>query len=311
MYMKTQISKINLQNYKAKKLPALEKLKTTVLARQCDVKLPPLYPDFLELSPSAKLQLQSKRIFANSQKFTIEDYKSLSKIEKRVLMSTSTDAQEAAEKSLQMGLKVKEHLDKSYGEGKYVFVCIGTSPSGIARVLEFMGVETKYLPISGLKACYENDLYKTFYEESGEYKKFLEEQGISQEQIDKSDKTYLFFDYTRSGCSLKVFKNMMKEFFGITSDKIHYNSFDFECYSASAKNIDPEQYAIDYIRKYVEYEEIAQFGGVPHLPLWEIADIDECKNYESIDAKKFNFLIIDALSKKKLLKQNPLNSNLL
>lgn len=309
--MKTGTVNIKPQVYIPNNPTAVEKIKSIVLSKCCDAKLQPLPADTLDLSAEAKLHVQTKKIFSKSRKFTINSYNSLSKLEKQVLRSTSLEAKEAAEKSLQMGLKVKEHLDKNYGEGEYVFVCIGTSPSGVARVLEFMGVETKYLPISGLSACYNDDFYKIFYEETGEYKKFLEEQGISQSQIEKSDKTYLFFDYTRSGRSLNVFENMMKECFGITSGNVKYRSFDYECYASSAKKIQPEKYALDYIRQYVEFEEIAKFGGVPHLPIWNISHVDECRNYENLEAKKFNFLIIDFLSKKKLLKQNPLNNNLL
>lgn len=308
--MKTSDINTKPQFYIPNNPTAVEKIKSIVLSKCCDAKLQPLPADSLDLSADAKLQLQAKKIFSKSRKFTINSYNSLSKLEKEVLRSTSLEAKEAAEKSLQVGFKVKEHLDKNYGEGEYVFVCIGTSPSGVARVLEFMGVETKYLPISGLTAFYEDDEYKDFYEEMDEYKKFLDEQGITQAQIEKSDKTYLFFDYTRTGRSLSILGNMMRECFGITSNKVKYKSFDFECYSASAKKIDPEQYAVDYIKKYVEYEEIAKFGGVPHLPIWEISDIEERKNYESLDSKKFNFLIIDSLNRKKLLKQNPKNSNL-
>lgn len=298
-------------SFETKKLSAVSRIKSIAVSKQCDKKLPPLKDDVVELSNDSKIQFRAKKIFSRSKKFTIENYNSLSKLEKQVLRCSGTEAKEAAEKSLEMGLKVKEHLDKIYGEGKYVYVSIGTSPSGVGRVLEFMGVETKYLPISGLSSCFEHDIYKNFYEETLEYNEFLKEQGISQEQIEKSDKTYLFFDYTRSGRSLKVFENMMKECFGITSDKVKYRSFDYECYSASAKKIEPEKYALDYVKKYIENEEIEKFGGVPHLPLWQIDDIHECRNFESICAKKFNFLIIDSLRKKKMLKNNPSNDSLL
>ena len=52
---------------------------------------------------------------------------------------------------------------------------------------------------------------------------------------------------------------------------------------------------------------IADVCGVPHIDIAEIYKIDECKQYENLQAKMFNFLIIDGLSKQGLLKENPLN----
>lgn len=291
------------------KLSAIDRVKNAVILKKCDKTLPALNTDVVDLSPEAKLQLQSNRIFSRSKKFSIDDYKSLTKLEKSVLRSASSSVEKDAKKSLEMGLKVKRDLDKTYGEGRYVFVSLGTSPAGVGRVLEFMGVETKYLPISGLSACYDNDFYRHFYKDTGNYIKFLDEQGISQEKIDNDDRYYLFFDYTRTGCSLDVFKTMMQENFGITSENIRYKSFDYECYSSSAKKIDPEKYALDYIKDYVESEKIANFAGIPHLALWQIDEVEKCKNFESRTAKKFNFCLIDELSKKGLAKKNPHNDN--
>lgn len=265
--------------------------------------------DTFEMSISSKLNLQAKKILSRTRKFDIDSYNSLSKTERSVLMATSKEAENAANASLKIGIDVKKDLDRKYGEGNYVFVSIGTSPSGVARVLEFMGVETKYLPISGLSNFWENDSYKDFSLLFPKYKEFLCEQGISKEKIESSDKTYLFFDYTRTGRSLNIFENIMREYFGIDCKNVSYRSFDYECYSSSAKHIDPQKYAIDYIRFYVEQEHIAEFGGVAHLPLWELDNIDQCKKFESENSKKFNFLIIDTLRRKKLLKNNPANNN--
>ncbi len=286
---------------------AIDRLKNAAILKQCDKSLPPLSADVVDLSQEAKLKLQSNRIFSRSKKFSIDDYKALTKLEKSILRRVSSSVEKDAKKSLEMGLKVKENLDKTYGKGKYVFVSLGTSPAGVGRVLEFMGVETKYLPISGLSAFYENEFYRHFYKDTDNYIKFIDEQGISQEKIDNDDKFYLFFDYTRTGRSLDVFKNMMQERFCINSEKIRYKSFDYECYSSSTKKIDPDKHAVDYIKEYVESEEIAYLAGVPHLPLWQIDEVEKCKNFESLTAKKFNFCLIDELSKKGLAKKNPNN----
>ena len=267
--------------------------------------------DSFEMSLSAKRNLQAKKILSRTKKFDIDSYNFLSKAERTVLMATSLHVQDAAKQSVKMGLAVKKHLDERFGDGNYVFVSIGTSPAGIGRVLEFMGVETKYIPISGLSFCSQNDYYKKFVPLFPKYIDFLDNQGISKEKIEASGKTYLFFDYTRSGRSLKLFQKIMREYFGIDCKNIKYKSFDYECYSASAKKIDPEKYAVDYIDFYVNKEHIAEFAGVDHLPLWELDKIERCKTFESENSKRFNFLIIDMLKRKKLLKYNPKNRNTL
>ena len=267
----------------------------------------PLENDSVELSPEARLRAHSNKIFSRMSKFKIQDYKSLSKLEKSVLRQVNSSVKEAVDDTLKVALKVKEKLDKNYGENNYVFCCIGTSPSGIARALEFMGVETKYLPISQLKAYYEDDSYRKLEDKFPPYQRFLEEQGLGSETVANSDKRYLFYDYIYSGQSLSVFKNMMKEYFGLNLPNVDFHSADYLCYSSCAKKIDPPQYAIDYVHKYMAMAEVEDIGGIPHLPLSEIDKIDECKFYENRTAKLFNFTLIDALAKKKLLKDNPLN----
>ena len=109
--------------------------------------LPKLPNDTVSFSQNARAQ----SIFSKTKKFTINDYKRLSPFAISLLRSSCPEEiKKAAKDSVDTGLFLKQHLDKKYGEGKYVFCCIGTSPSGIARVFEFIGVETKYLPISSL-----------------------------------------------------------------------------------------------------------------------------------------------------------------
>jgi len=288
-------------------VPLLSKLRTDYLVKAYQDAVLQLNSDTLELSPEARLKSQSSAILSRFHKFDIQNYDSLSKVEKSILRNTGKDAEIAAEDSLIMGIKVKEDLDKRYGEDNYVFCSIGTSMSGVARVLEFMGVETKYLPISGLKYLYKEHIYRDYGGKFPVYGQFLKEQGITKEEIDSSRKQYLMFDFTNSGQSLRTFKQIMQEIFGIEGKNVRFSSADYECYAASAKKIDPEQYARDYVEKYMLNEEMEKYCGVAHLPIWELDKIDECKSYESENAKRFNFFLIDKLKRKGLLKYNPAN----
>lgn len=290
-------------------VPFVGQIKTNYLANRCLKLLKQPSIDTLELSPKLRLTREAKAIFSRSKKFTIDDYKSLSRLEKSILREASSTYFQDADENIQVGLKVKEKLDKYHGENGYVFVSIGTSPAPLARVLEFMGVETKYLPITGLRPYFEDDKYKQFIGKFSNYQEFLNEQGLGSEQVKNSDKKFLFYDYTFSGQSLDVFKRMMKENFGLNLPNVRFSSADFLCYSSCAKKIDPPDYAVEYVKKYMLDSNGEIIGGIPHLPIERIDAIDECALYESLSAKSYNFALIDRLNKMKKLKQNPNNKN--
>lgn len=290
-------------------IPIIEQIKTSFILNRCERSMQPLPYDSVELSPKAKLENQARRIYSRSQRFKIEDYEKLTKLEKSVLRETSSYFEDYADENIQIALKVKEKLDKYHGENQYIFCCIGTSPAPLARTLEFMGVETKYIPISGLRPYYESDIKEMFGDKFPPYQKFLDEQGLSASEVKNSNKQYLFYDYLYTGKSLDVFKRMMKEHFGLDSKNVSYSSVDFLCYSSCAKKIDPPQYAVDYVEKYMRQENAAKIGGIAHLPISQLDKINECKNFESLDAKMYNFALIDKLSKKGILKNNPNNKN--
>lgn len=283
-----------------------EKVKTNAIAGLSKM-TQPLENDSVELSPQARIKVHSNKIFSRSQKFTISDYNSLSKLEKAVLREACKPYKKAADDSLRVGLKVKDNLDKKYGENGYVFGCIGTSPAGIARVLEFSGVETKYLPISRLNWLESTESWKEHTDKFSNYENFLKEQGLSKEQVSKSNKEYLFYDYVQQGMSLIVFEKMMKEYFGLDLPNVGFHNLNYLCYSSCAKNVDPPRYAIDYVCEYMGNSVIDDFSGVPHLDIIDIDKIDECTHFESLKAKMFNFTIIDSLARKGLLKENPNN----
>lgn len=288
----------------------IDRVRRGYIADKCDRKLEPLPFDSLYISDEVKLRHRSKSIFSRCQKFGIDDYKSLSRLEKSVLREVNPVAKQTALDSIQVATKIKQKLDKDYGEGKYVFCCIGTSPSGLARVLEFMGVETKYLPISKLNWLPKVSAWKEYSDKFSNYEKFLAEQGLSSDNVSNSERHYLFYDYWQQGMSLIVFEEMMKEYFGLDLPNVSFESVNNLCYQACLENLQEPDYSKNYVSYYMEDKHIEEFGGVPHLPIEDIDKIDECKFHENLLAKSFNFFVIDELSKKRLLKNNPNNENL-
>lgn len=210
---------------------------------------------------------------------------------------------------------IKELLDNKYGEDGYVFVSIGTSPSLIARTLEHMGVETKYVPISKLGSEFfdaDEFLQRPIFEK---YAKFLEEQGISKETLKKRNKKFIFYDYTNSGKSLKIFERIMREKFELPDDKIEFRSLDKDLRDKFANKIfiDDKDAVEEYREELLFQGEAETYSCIRHLPATRIgiANYDHATltKYDEKAPRFFDFLTIDILNSQGLLSFNPLNKN--
>ncbi len=278
-----------------------------------------LNADTFQLSETAQNEKIVNNLLAKYKKFGIEQYKALTPQQKDLIFSTcNQNTKDVATASVNMAKFAKQELDKAYGEGNYVFCCIGTSPAGIARVFEFMGVETKYFPISELRVEREINhrrfADKEYLDEQGldftEYGKFLSEQGISSEEIDKSGKKYLFFDYTCSGHTLRMFEYILREAFAIDTPNVEYKSINGYLTHWASKNKDKKKLEEidDYVFSYMYRPKMGMYGGIGHLPFRKLNEITLHKDLDSGDfAKKFNLLVMDNLQSQGLLKNNSKN----
>ncbi len=261
------------------------------------------------VSQNEKEKEISKRVFASTKKFKIKDYKKLHGEELEAVRKVCTDDFDVyitAKDNVDHALKLKSYLDAKYGKDKYVFCSIGRSPAGLARVFEFMGVETKYLPISGLRNFPDFDCVLGAADGLKEYGRFLRKQGISNEDISFSDKSYLFYDFTASGRSLLYFKDLITKYFRIKQKNMHFLSINDDLINAQSSEYELRK-ANYYIENYLRTSEIESFSGIPDLRVSRLFDIDKCRNTERVTAKKFNFLVIDMLNAKGLLKENSKN----
>ena len=272
--------------------------------------LPIRRADVFEMSEELKNQKQAYGILSRNDKFSIDSFRSLSEEENLLLRNVADiDTKTAVNATVDLGVKFKSFLDDKYGENGYVFVSIGTSPSGIARVMEFSGVETKYLPVTDLtRVSSEEDIDK-HDDKYPTYIQFLKQQGLSKEEIDNSGKIYLFYDYTFTGKSLAIFEVLMKNKFGIDSENIEYHSLNKDLMVAGNTIPNFHKNANYYIEEYLKDSSMAMYGGVPHLRLDEMDKVFTKKQSYGNAPNLFNFLMIHILSKSDCLKQNPKNKN--
>ena len=105
--------------------------------------------------------------------------------------------------------KIKAELDKKYGEKNYTVIAIGRSLSSIAELMAKMGVNTKIIPLSGLRV-HEIDNIPNDYLNT--YKTFLAQKGLSKPELgNNKDKMYIITDYTYQGRSLKKAEKLLKK----------------------------------------------------------------------------------------------------
>lgn len=263
----------------------------------------------------------------NKRKFDISDFKKLSQAQIDGVKNAKDNekVRKKAERDVALALVLKKSLDRDYGEGKYIFECIGTSPSTIARVFEFMGVETHYLPISNFRLFPESDIKSLIQNQNKgikAYSKFLKSQGIDSKKIENSDKTYLFYDYAATGKSLKLFGEILGEFFDIPTDRKNVkfktlNSellFEISNDDYDEKDIYAREYQqanmnlMSYILEELQKCGAAEHGGIAHLGFNDLIHIDDIKkDTTGLNSKLYNFFVMDILNQKGLLKENKRN----
>ena len=259
----------------------------------------------------------TENIFNEGKSFKLDSYKQLSEDKKEILTealdSRLFHIKNAGFHNYAMGLLLKNHLDKKYGEDNYIFECIGTSPAPIGRVLEFSGVEVHYLPISDLQEAYSGSaVVESNPSGAKEYKKFLSSQGIDENMLERNDKTYLFYDYTASGESLEKFEDMLFAMDIPTMD----SRMKFESLNEDLKQIKvPENFKYkpqtdSYIWHFLASGASEDYGGVPHLPCKDIGEISNViQKRTGYPERYFNFYTINKLNEDGLLKENPANKN--
>ena len=264
--------------------------------------------DTFERTKSKSLE----EIFEQGPTFKFDSYKALSLEQKQQLLN-KIDYQTKfdVERNYDIATKFKQSLDEKYGKNNYIFECVGTSPAGMGRFLEFSGVEVHYLPISSLRTLTKASELPLYAKKQGidTYGKFLSQQGVKKNMQKKTDKHILFYDYTESGFSLKTFKDILKEFYSLNVDdeKIEFRSLNSDL-KKMAQTFEEKKDIDLYIDAYLAGERIGEYSGVPHLRVRSLDYIPflsrACKSNK---AREFNFYMMYLLEQDGLLKENPAN----
>ena len=204
---------------------------------------------------------------------------------------------ELAKSACCLAEKIKAYFDLKYGDKNYTIISIGRSMSAISEIMQDLGGNVKFIPLSEMKKNSEipNNSIHIF-------KKYLESIGLNKEQIEKnSQHKYILFDYAYSGKSLEnatellTDNNLLGKLPNIES--VESNKFIGNWY------------------KLFSYSRFKEFSPVGKLPLENLEDVfiqsspDTAKEYTSdmakIIRKLFRFHIFNCLKTKNYHIENP------
>ena len=183
---------------------------------------------------------------------------------------------------------IKNSLDTKYGEKNYTIISIGRSVAPLTEALQDMDVNTKFVPLSGMKKrCnYSESSIKTF-------KEYLESIGLSKRELDDNPKhTYILFDYAASGLGLENTHKLLQreELLGKHVNLITKEANQFI------------QYSWRKLFAAVRFKEFSPVGKCPNNHLENIfaqSSPETAKEYKSEMAKLirklFRFSVLDCL----------------
>lgn len=202
--------------------------------------------------------------------------------------------------------KVKTELDKQFGENNYVLIAVGRSVSSIAETLGYMGVDTKIIPLSGLRRHEVSDIPQ---DSLNIYKTFLVQTGLSKTDLQRNkNKTYILMDYAYYGRTLKRAEELLKknEMLGNAPNLI----------SMRINDILGEDYQKKQFRTLFKYNRFKNFSYVGRLHVDNLKDVfNQCSpervkefsgNITQGVRKLFWFNVFDSLNKKNYRKINPI-----
>lgn len=229
--------------------------------------------------------------------YGIEAYNKLSEAEKIALRLNISNPEQINE-VLHLTDIIENNLKQKY-PNRFKIVGIGRSPSLIIELLKAKGIDATSCPLSNLtngeydisgKYSYLKQLNSS---DITNYKEFLEEAGITAENLQNNGKTTIFVDYTRTGNSLKSFEDLLAR------KEIGINKKHNIVFLSLNKDLIPDKSYADLalIDKYWENLGIKKYSFMPKLDISDIGKVKEImKNFKpSEETCKFLLQAIDVM----------------
>jgi hypothetical protein len=248
------------------------------------------------------------KILDHFKKIDMEEYDRLSEDEKQILRAEFATWEPKEQKDLCDNLTVakflKQRYDKSYGRGNYVYVSIGRSCNTIARALEYLGVETKNIPISGLhdkNGETTNETVARMLENPGfeAYLNYFRQIGIDKKSVATSKKSYIFQDYTSGGRSLLAFSKFIKsEEVGLDLSNVHIESINDATKSMWREDTGAQFNYSDFMKNTIYKSTLKRYSTVCEMPWQKMGEVRNAvyPNFKpSNEAKLFDFITIDKI----------------
>lgn len=254
------------------------------------------------------------KILNRSIVFGPKEYEKLSKEDIIILreygeiFKKNPDVRKSIDFTTKYGKIILDRLHEKYSDG-FIFVSVGRSLALFAKYLEFHGEDVKYCPISWLKVHPE---YDDFF--LCEYKKYLDNIGLTRKLAKNTQKTIVMADYNNNGTSLNCFRNLMSEpLIGISEgEKVKYapltpcKLFEQNNWIFSKNDDFWRDYYFDEV---ILDEEIhKKYTSIPYLSIFDFGQPKYCgkrildKYYqngnrfeENFATKMMNFLIADSM----------------
>jgi len=244
--------------------------------------------------------------FLKSPDCSLQAYKALRSEEKALIKShIPLDSFIAASKAIPVTQQIKQIFDKRFGENKYIFVSIGRSPAMIGKVLEHLGVEVKYIPLSGRPNISELT-YNGFH--TSRYIKYLKNQGLTAQNLKNSGKTAVFCDYTAFGETLKTVIKFTKDYLHIPRNLTAFKSLNRILLAKNSKYASTLDKAnINKIEEFCNYYwNCSNAENFSHIPKLSFEDIDHAqrtmkKFRPRLLARLYDFCVMQKLEEKGLL----------
>lgn len=245
-----------------------------------------------------------------SGKFNIQDYKNLSKTEKEFISENiPNEIKELAMVNVGVGIALKQAFDDKYGEGNYKFISLGTSPALTAKVMELMGADVVYLPMSyAHTTCTKHWLQESPYIDF--YKGYMENIGLTNENLRKENKRGIICDYTVSGRSLELSEFMLKGPLGL--DESLLDTYTMNNLIQNSPYIQ-EDVKDRYLNELLKKEKAADYCDVPHFSFidkrpFNLGKINSSKSlikyfedYRAKSSNPYNFSVMKILEDENLL----------